>query len=276
MRAESFDVSERLVRDPPNAAMFQGRGLKMIASRNNDLANGNADSHSLPDVHYTVSVVIPTLNEAQNIPDVLFRLPKVVDEVIIVDGHSDDDTVEVATKVLPTAKVILQRKNGKGDALRSAFEHARGDIIVQMDADGSMDPLEIEKFAAVASEGYDVVKGSRYLFGGGSTDLSAKRSFGNRMFVKLVNLLFSTEYTDLCYGFMAFRKGALKRLNNALKCNGFQIETEMCIKAKKLGLRVTEVPSFEGKRAHGSSRLCLVRDGFRILSMILTEFLKTS
>lgn len=247
----------------------------MINVKNKGLAEGNSVSGSRPDVGCSVSVVIPTLNEAQNLPDVLFRLPAVVNEVIIVDGHSEDGTVEVATKVLPTAKVILQKRNGKGDALRSAFKHANGDIIVQIDADGSMDPLEIEKFVVVASEGYDVVKGSRYLFGGGSTDLSSKRSFGNRMFVRLVNLLFSAKYTDLCYGYMAFRKDALDRLNDTLKCKGFQIETEMCIKAKKLGLRVTEVPSFEGKRAHGSSRLCLVRDGFRILLMILTEFLKT-
>jgi glycosyltransferase involved in cell wall biosynthesis len=248
----------------------------MISIKNRDAAEGSPITGSRMDVGYAVSVVIPTLNEAQNLPDVLFRLPKVVDEVIIVDGHSEDDTVEVATKVLPTAKVIMQKRNGKGDALRSAFEHARGDIVVQMDADGSMDPLEIEKFATVASEGYDVVKGSRYLLGGGSTDLSAKRSFGNRMFVRLVNLLFSADYTDLCYGYIAFRKDALDRLNDTLKCNGFQIETEMCIKAKKLGLRVTEVPSFEGRRAHGSSRLCLIRDGFRILSIILREFLKSS
>jgi len=248
----------------------------MINVKNNGVAEGNSVSGPRPDVGCAVSVVIPTLNEAQNLPDVLFRLPKVVNEVIIVDGYSEDDTVEVAMKVLPTAKVILQKRNGKGDALRSAFKHANGDIIVQIDADGSMDPLEIEKFVGVASEGYDVVKGSRYLFGGGSIDLSAKRSFGNRMFVKLVNLLFSAKYTDLCYGYIAFRKDALDRLNDTLKCNGFQIETEMCIKARKLGLRVKEVPSFEGKRAHGSSRLCLIRDGFRILLMILTEFLKTS
>lgn len=246
----------------------------MISARNQSLTGGDSRLDSRQRASYAVSVVIPTLNEAQNLPDVLFGLPRVVDEVIIVDGHSEDDTVEIATKVLPTAKVILQRRNGKGDALRSAFEHASGDIIVQMDADGSMNPLEIEKFAHAVSEGYDVVKGSRYLSGGGSTDLSAQRSCGNRMFVKLVNLLFSADYTDLCYGYMAFRKDSLDRLNDTLKSNGFQIETEMCIKAKKLGLRVKEVPSFEGKRGHGSSRLCLVRDGFRILSMILSEFFK--
>jgi len=223
-----------------------------------------------------VSLVIPTLNEAKNLPDVLSRIPKVVDEVIVVDGHSQDSTAEIATKILPTAKVIYQRNSGKGDALRCAFDQVLGEIVVQMDADGSMDPLEIEKFVKVMSEGYDIVKGSRYLPGGGSLDLSAKRSFGNRMFVKLVNLLFSARYTDLCYGYMAFKKDALKRLRECLETDGFQIETEMCIKARKLGLRVAEVPSFEGIRAHGSSRLRLVRDGLRIFSIIVLEFLKTT
>lgn len=238
------------------------------------------DSESMSDIdswesnQHAVSVVIPTLNEAQNLPDVLSRMPRVVDEIVVVDGHSEDDTVEIAQKVCPAARVILQRNRGKGDALRSGFACAQGDIVVQIDADGSMDPTEIEKFATAINEGYDVVKGSRYLFGGGSTDLSPQRSLGNRIFVRLVNMLFSTKYTDLCYGYMAFRKKALNRLIGSLECNGFQIETELCIKAKKLGLRVAEVPSFEGERTHGSSNLNW-RDAFRILHMIVTEFLKS-
>lgn len=233
------------------------------------------NSNPLQATQNLVSVVIPTLNEAENLPDVLSRLPRVVDEVIVVDGHSEDDTIEIIKKVCPTAKVFFQANNGKGDALRSGFNYAQGDIIVQIDADGSMDPCEIEKFAKVVSEGWDVVKGSRYLPGGGSTDLSSKRSFGNRMFVMLVNLLFSAKYTDLCYGYMAFRKDALSHLKGFLECTGFQIETELCIKAKKLGLKVTEVPSFESERAHGSSRLRLIQDGLLILQMIVVEFLKS-
>ncbi len=235
------------------------------------------DKDSIPShkSEYLVSVVIPTLNEGQNLSHVLSRLPRVVDEVIIIDGHSEDDTVEIAKRVCPTAKVFFQEGKGKGDALRSAFNFVQGDIIVQMDADGSMDPLEIEKYAKVVSEGWDVAKGSRYLPGGGSTDISTRRNFGNHMFVKLVNLLFSANYTDLCYGYMAFKRGALSRMRDLLECNGFEIETELCIKARKLGLRITEVPSFERERAHGSSRLHLVRDGFRILQVIVSEFLRT-
>lgn len=244
-------------------------------SRQVSYSNVDGYSVSWQPTHYTVSVVIPTLNEADNLPDVLSRIPNIVDEIVVVDGHSQDDTVEIAQKVCPTAKVIFQGNRGKGDALRCGFACAQGDIIVQIDADGSMDPSEIEKFAEAVNEGYDVVKGSRYLFGGGSTDLTPQRSFGNRMFVMLVNLLFSAKYTDLCYGYMAFRRDALSRLRGTLEGNGFQIETELCIKAKKLGLRITEVPSFEGERRNGNSRLNVLRDGFRIFQMIIVEFLKS-
>lgn len=248
-----------------------------MISSSHQVTDPNAEDYttSWQPTECTVSVVIPTLNEAENLPGVLSRIPKIVDEIVVVDGHSQDDTVEIAKKVCPAAKVIFQKNKGKGDALRSAFACVQGDIVVQIDADGSMDPTEIEKFATTVNEGYDVVKGSRYLFGGGSSDFTLQRSIGNRMFVTLVNLLFSARYTDLCYGYMAFRKDALDRLKDSLEGNGFQIETELCIKAKKLGLRIAEVPSFEGRRVNGNSRLNVVRDGFRILQMIIVEFLRS-
>src|SRR5690606_14688230 len=91
----------------------------------------------------SVSVVIPTLNEERNIGWVLQRMPSIVDEVILVDGHSSDRTVEVARAVRPDIVVLPQRGRGKGEALRVAFGAASGDLIVMIDADGSMEPGEI-------------------------------------------------------------------------------------------------------------------------------------
>ena len=90
-----------------------------------------------------VSVVIPTLNEAKNLPYVLPRIPDWVHEVILVDGHSSDGTVEIAQELRPDVRVEIQKGKGKGDALRQSFEVASGDIIIMLDADGSTDPAEI-------------------------------------------------------------------------------------------------------------------------------------
>src|SRR5918999_731872 len=99
-------------------------------------------------LHPTVTVVIPTLNEAQNLPHVLERLPVWVHEVIVVDGHSTDDTVAVAKACRPDVKIVLQNGKGKGNALACGFREATGDITVMLDADGSTDPAEIPRFVA--------------------------------------------------------------------------------------------------------------------------------
>src|SRR5438270_1440191 len=88
----------------------------------------------------TVSVVIPTLNEQRNIAWVLERLPRIVDEVIVVDGRSTDDTIFAALSTRPDARIVQERTPGKGAALRAGFEAASGDVIVMLDADGSMHP----------------------------------------------------------------------------------------------------------------------------------------
>jgi glycosyltransferase involved in cell wall biosynthesis len=217
----------------------------------------------------TVSVIVPTLNEAPNLKYVLPMIPAWVSEIILVDGRSTDGTIEVAQALCPTAKVIQQTGKGKGDALREGFRAATGDIIVMLDADGSTLPSEIPGYVGALLAGADFAKGSRFAQGGGSEDISFFRWFGNSGLVVLGNLLFRGRYTDLCYGYNAFWRHHLQLL--ALDADGFEIETMMNLRALCRGLRVVEVPSFEARRRYGESRLRAIPDGFRVLRTILNE-----
>jgi glycosyltransferase involved in cell wall biosynthesis len=216
-----------------------------------------------------VSVVVPTLNEARNIGWVLERIPSCVDEVIVVDGCSIDDTVAVARRARPDVKVVLEPLRGKGAALRAGFAAASGTYVAMIDADGSMDPGEIELFIATLDAGTDFVKGSRFLSGGGTTDMSAIRKLGNWCLREAVNVLYGTCFTDLCYGFMAFRRDRLEALE--LESDGFEIETEIVARAILAGLSIREVASFESDRHHGESNLSAWRDGRRVLATVLRE-----
>jgi glycosyltransferase involved in cell wall biosynthesis len=217
----------------------------------------------------SVSVVIPTLNEAANLPHVFGRISRGMNELIVVDGHSVDDTVTVAKELRPDARVILQNRRGKGNALACGFAAATGDIIVMIDADGSTDPAEIPRFLNPLVEGADFVKGSRYMAGGGSTDITGMRSAGNKALGASVNVLFGTRYTDLCYGYSAFWRRCLPQLQ--IDCDGFEVETVLNIRAAKAKLNVVEVPSYEQDRIHGVSNLNPWRDGKRVLKTIVRE-----
>lgn len=218
----------------------------------------------------TISVVIPALNEAENLPHVFSSLPVWIDEVVLVDGRSKDDTVAVARRLWPRLKVVQQTGRGKGDALLAGFAASSGDIIVAMDADGSTDGREIVRFVAALLAGADFAKGSRFASAGGSSDITGIRRYGNRLLSGLVNILFGTRYTDLCYGFNAFWACHLVTL--ALDCTGFEVETLMNIRAAEVGLHVHEIPSFEHARVHGSSNLSIVMDGGRIARLIVREW----
>lgn len=215
----------------------------------------------------TITVVIPAKNEERNIAWVLERIPSYVDEVLLVDGHSTDETVRVARQVRPDVRVVPQRGCGKGAAMRTGFEDAHGDYVVVLDADGSMDPGEIDYYVTALASGYDLVKGSRELEGGGSLDLTSLRRWGNRVLVATVNLTWGSEFTDLCYGFLAFRRDRLADL--ALTARGFEIETEITVNAIQAGLRIAEVPTVELLRHYGTSNLNAWRDGRRILGYLV-------
>jgi glycosyltransferase involved in cell wall biosynthesis len=226
--------------------------------------------------------VIPAKNEALNLPHVFAGLDTKRFEVILVDGNSVDDTVEVARELCPDVIVVGQTRKGKGNALACGFAVAKGDFIVMLDADGSTDPAEIPRFVEALKQGADFAKGSRFMPGAGSSDISRLRQVGNYFLNKIVNLIYGTRYTDLCYGYNAFRRECLSVIDlevgeestdpGAMRWgDGFEVETLINVRIAKAGLVVAEVPSFEHRRHFGSSNLNAFSDGIRVLRTIHAE-----
>jgi glycosyltransferase involved in cell wall biosynthesis len=215
----------------------------------------------------TVSLVIPVRNEGRNIAWVLEQIADDVDEIILVDGDSTDATLITARTYRPDIRVVRQEGVGKGSALRTGFFAATGDIIVMMDADGSMAPQEIRHYVHFLCNDYDFVKGSRFIGGGGSLDITRFRRLGNWFLLTVFNSLYHSDLTDLCYGFCAFHRRYLELLQ--LSATGFEIEAEMTVRAMQAGLRIAEVPSLELPRRSGKSNLRAVRDGTRVLRTVL-------
>lgn len=238
----------------------------------------------------TVSLIIPAKNEAKNLTQVLDDVPDFVDQVLIVDGHSIDDTVQVASRHERVSSVIPQRNKGKGAALSRGFFASTSDIVVMVDADGSMDLAEIGAFVDAVSKGALIVKGSRNLKGGGSDDITKFRSLGNMFLTKLANLLYGQNWTDLAYGYAAFDKSALEiceikfldtKVAGALSHRrmsygqGFEIETLIFCRAIRRGIEVVEIPSWERNRVFGSSNLRAISDGTRALAALIFEKLRS-
>ncbi len=215
----------------------------------------------------SVSLVIPVRNEARNVSWVLEQIATDIDEIILVDGNSTDVTLITARHARPDVRVVNQQGAGKGSALRTGFLAATGDIIVMMDADGSMSPQEIRHYLHFLTNGYDFVKGSRFISGGGSLDITPFRGLGNWFLLTVFNTAYDAHLTDLCYGFCAFHRRYLDHLQ--LTATGFEIEAEMTVRAMQAGLRIAEVPSLELPRRTGTSNLHAIRDGIRVLRTVL-------
>jgi glycosyltransferase involved in cell wall biosynthesis len=231
----------------------------------------------------SVSVIVPALNEAKNIPHVFARIPPDVHEVILVDGFSVDETVAVARQLRPDVRVVMQSRMGKGNALACGLAAATGDVVAMVDADGSADPGEIPRFVDALLNGADFAKGTRFAEGGGSSDITRLRSYGNYVLTAFFNVCYDRKYSDLCYGFNVFwrRHSTVLGLDATssprpeggarLRGDGFEIETLIHVRVAKAGLVVAEVPSVEYPRIHGVSNLNALRDGRRVLHTILSE-----
>ena len=247
-----------------------------MSSHHEEIPPASCEKHprpTRPENDATVSVVIPTLNEAPNLPYVLNTIPHWVDEVIIVDGRSNDDTERIAKVLRPDVRIVHQLVAGKGAAMKAGMYAAKCEIIVVLDADGSMDGAEIGAFKDALLKGADYVKGSRFREGAGSADITKFRRFGDAGICFLIRLLFGARYTDTTYGYIGVWADRLDWLG--IDTDGFEIETLLAIRAHRAGLRISEVPCFEASRIHGDSNLSAFHDGIRIFKVIVRERLRS-
>ena len=216
-----------------------------------------------------ITVLIPALNEATTIGDIIIRSKKYSDDILVVDGHSNDGTESVARSL--GVKVIFDHKKGKGEAIRSAIPHIGNEITVLIDADGSHDPDDIPKLVQPILENRaDHVSGSRLI--GGSSELHGGfdecfRLMGSSLITALINHRFKVRLSESQNGFRAIKTSVLKSLD--LKENITTIEQEMIIKTLKKGYRMAEVPSHEYERAAGYSKIKLRKVAFRYVYSML-------
>lgn len=218
-----------------------------------------------------ISVVICALNEEGSLSNVLCKIPSWIDEIILVDGHSKDETVSIAKKLMPNIKVLFQPSKGKGDALKYGIKYASGDIIVTLDADGATDPDEMYKFISALESGYDFAKGTR-LARGRPVGMPISRFLGNIVLALATSVMVGVRYTDVCSGYNAFWKKNFPL--TALKNDGFEMEQELNVKIAKFGLKIIEVPHSHNVRTSGTSKVNDVMQGIKNLTIIIMVGLK--
>jgi len=220
---------------------------------------------------HVVSVVIPAYNEEKTIGNVIEETIQTMDtlgmpyEIIVVDDGSTDRTKQIASRYKAT--VLSNGKNrGKGYALRKGFQHAQGDIIITIDADGSHNPKEVSELMKPLFNGTDIVAGSRFL--GRKNDHTSKlHILGNHLINLTIMILTGRKITDSQTGLRAFKKEFLQK--NCLESLGYEIETEITVKGLKNGFTYQEVPIICKSRTYGVSKLRILSDGVKILKTIL-------
>lgn len=201
-----------------------------------------------------VTIIIPTKNEAEGLHGVIKSVKKYCDELIVVDGNSNDGTKEISAD--SGVKFLLDHGKGRGEAVRFAIGKARGDIVVLFDSDGSHNASDVPNLIKEIEKGADLVICSRRT--GGSFDYESSvsgmvRSIGSDLMAYLVNKKFNTQITDILYSFRAVKKNTALKLK--LQADGFDLEQELVIRSLQERCKVVEIPSRENARKWGKSKL---------------------
>lgn len=202
-----------------------------------------------------VTAIIPAKDEGKGLARIITEVKKYADEIIVIDGHSKDNTKEICEKL--KIKYFLDNGKGRGAGLKLGISKAKNETIVFVDADGSHEISDIPKLVTPLFQGKaDLVISSRRT--GGSTDMQMNfdgllRSAGSDLLVMLTNNKFNTHFTDILYSFRAVNKSKFKKAH--LKSDGFSIEQEMVIKFLRKKYTILEIPSREKARAWGESKL---------------------
>ncbi len=210
-----------------------------------------------------ITIAIPALNEAGTLADIITECKNYSDDILVIDGHSTDDTVKIAESL--DIPVIFDNRKGKGEAIRSAIPHLNRNVTVFVDADGSHDPNDIPRLVMpILTNEADHVSGSRLL--GGSSELHGGfdecfRLMGSSLITACINHRFNVSLSESQNGFRAIRTSVLRSLG--LVEDITTIEQEMIIKTLKKGYRMGEVPTHEQKRKAGYSKIEVKRVAFR-------------
>jgi glycosyltransferase involved in cell wall biosynthesis len=225
----------------------------------------------------SVSVVIPVFNEEVTVGNVVTRTKNTLEqmgisyEILVVDDGSVDKSADIAQKL--EAHVLRKKHQGKGFALRHGFMRARGEVVVTLDADGSHKPEEIPQVLRYLTEDRaDFVIGSRFSDSeDNKTKIPKINRAGNRLFNDLILYLTGSRTSDSQSGFRAIKSSLIKRMK--LSSRGYEVESEMLVKALRMGARVAETPTSFDQRTVGRSKLDPIKDGAKILYAIVASYL---
>jgi len=215
-----------------------------------------------------LTLIIPAKSESESLPAVLKEIKDYECKIIIILEASDMKTIE-ATKNF-NCRIVYQSGKGYGNALIEGMSVVETEYLCIFNADGSFQPIHLNKMLKACKNNLDFVFASRYMNEGGSDDDTFLTKIGNFIFSGIGNIFFSLKLSDILYTFLLGKTESFKKLG--LKSNDFCLCVEMPIKAKKNGMNFIDMPSYERKRIAGKKKVNEFRDGFKILSYMIKSF----